>query len=128
MGTGLSFRGIKLLSETAHREIGIRRCSTEMKGGAKLWRHRTGEILLDRTRVMGILNVTPDSFSDGGRYFDSEAALRRGLELADEGADILDIGGGWSRAGSGPGCHGRVWGGIDRAGAAGSLTARSAGA
>jgi len=73
-----------------------------MKGGAKVWRHRTGEILLDRTRVMGILNVTPDSFSDGGRYFDSEAALRRGLELADEGADILDIGGESTRPGSDP--------------------------
>jgi dihydropteroate synthase len=43
--------------------------------------------------VMGILNVTPDSFSDGGRYFDEDAAFDRGLELEREGADILDVGG-----------------------------------
>lgn len=43
--------------------------------------------------LMGILNVTPDSFADGGRYLDPEAAVRRGLELAQEGADIIDVGG-----------------------------------
>jgi dihydropteroate synthase len=42
---------------------------------------------------MGIVNVTPDSFSDGGRFFDTSAAARRALQLVDEGADILDIGG-----------------------------------
>ncbi len=42
---------------------------------------------------MGILNVTPDSFSDGGRYFRPEDAIRRGLELADQGADLIDVGG-----------------------------------
>src|SRR2546427_12990756 len=102
MGHGLSFRGIKLLSETAHREIGIRRCSTEMKGGAKLWRHRAGELRLDRTRVMGILNVPPDSFSDGGRYLDADQALRHGLEIVEHGADLLDVGGESTRPGSDP--------------------------
>src|SRR3989442_9900369 len=58
-----------------------------------VWRHRTGEIVFDRTRVMGVLNVTPDSFSDGGRFFDSVAAVRRGLEMAEQGADIIDVGG-----------------------------------
>lgn len=67
---------------------------------ARLWRHRTGEIVLDRTRVMGILNVTPDSFSDGGRYFDPEAALRRGLEMAAQGADLIDVGGESTRPGA----------------------------
>src|SRR5258706_16307110 len=43
--------------------------------------------------VMGILNVTPDSFSDGGAFFEEDSAVARGLELAAEGADILDIGG-----------------------------------
>ncbi len=43
--------------------------------------------------VMGILNVTPDSFSDGGKFFDTAAAVARGLELASDGAEILDIGG-----------------------------------
>src|SRR2546427_78499 len=67
-----------------------------------VWRHRTGEIVLDRTRVMGVLNVTPDSFSDGGRFLDPDAAVRRGLEMVEEGADILDIGGESTRPGSEP--------------------------
>src|SRR5205809_574231 len=46
-----------------------------MGNPATIWRHRTGEIVLDRTRVMGILNVTPDSFSDGGRYFEAGASI-----------------------------------------------------
>jgi dihydropteroate synthase len=53
-----------------------------------------------RPLVMGIINVTPDSFSDGGRYFSAEAAVERGLELAGQGADILDIGGESSRPGA----------------------------
>jgi dihydropteroate synthase len=55
----------------------------------------------ERTLVMGILNVTPDSFSDGGRYDQPEAAVERALRLEDEGADILDIGGESTRPGSG---------------------------
>jgi dihydropteroate synthase len=51
---------------------------------------------------MGVLNVTPDSFSDGGRYFPSARAFERGLELASEGADIIDIGGQSTRPGSEP--------------------------
>lgn len=43
--------------------------------------------------VMGVVNVTPDSFSDGGKFFDAQAAIEHGLKLAAEGADILDIGG-----------------------------------
>ncbi|MGI0149077.1 MAG: dihydropteroate synthase [Thermoplasmata archaeon] len=73
-----------------------------MPRAARIWRHRTGEIVLDRTRVMGILNVTPDSFSDGGRYFDPDAALRRGLEMVEQGADLLDVGGESTRPGSDP--------------------------
>ncbi|MBS4028462.1 MAG: dihydropteroate synthase [Ignavibacteriales bacterium] len=46
-----------------------------------------------RTYIMGILNVTPDSFSDGGKYFSVENAVKRGMEMVEEGADILDIGG-----------------------------------
>lgn len=49
---------------------------------------------------MGIINVTPDSFSDGGLYFNKEKAVDRGLELAEEGADIIDIGGESTRPGS----------------------------
>ncbi len=50
--------------------------------------------------IMGILNVTPDSFSDGGRYVDTRDAVARGLEMIDEGADIIDIGGESTRPGS----------------------------
>ncbi|MFN2543888.1 MAG: dihydropteroate synthase [Actinomycetota bacterium] len=53
-----------------------------------------------RTLVMGILNVTPDSFSDGGRWFDPEDAVRHGLEMAGEGADLIDVGGESTRPGS----------------------------
>ena len=52
--------------------------------------------------VMGIVNVTPDSFSDGGRYLDAEAAVRHGLELAGEGAAFLDVGGESTRPGAEP--------------------------
>jgi dihydropteroate synthase len=58
-------------------------------------------VLGERTLVMGVLNVTPDSFSDGGRYLDAGAAVRRGLEMEAEGADIIDIGGESTRPGSG---------------------------
>ena len=54
----------------------------------------------EKTLVMGILNVTPDSFSDTGKYFGIEASVRRALEIAEEGADILDIGGESTRPGS----------------------------
>ncbi len=55
-----------------------------------------------RTWLMGVLNVTPDSFSDGGIYFNKKSAVKRGLELIEQGADILDIGGESSRPGSDP--------------------------
>ncbi len=52
------------------------------------------------TRIMGVLNVTPDSFSDGGQFLDSDAAVARGLEMAAEGAAILDVGGESTRPGA----------------------------
>lgn len=55
-----------------------------------------------RTLLMGVLNVTPDSFSDGGKYIDANAAIARGTELALEGADIIDVGGESTRPGAGP--------------------------
>jgi dihydropteroate synthase len=54
----------------------------------------------ERTWVMGVLNVTPDSFSDGGRYLDPAAAVAHGLRLLDDGADILDVGGESTRPGA----------------------------
>ena len=53
-----------------------------------------------RTLVMGILNVTPDSFYDGGRHFDTAAAVERGVAMAGEGADIIDVGGESTRPGA----------------------------
>lgn len=62
-----------------------------------------GRILrLDRARVMGIVNVTPDSFSDGGAHDSTEAAVAHGLKLVEEGADLLDIGGESTRPGAAP--------------------------
>ncbi len=52
--------------------------------------------------IMGVVNVTPDSFSDGGRYLDPEAAVARGRELAVQGAGVLDVGGESTRPGAGP--------------------------
>ncbi|HEY7659248.1 MAG TPA: dihydropteroate synthase [Actinomycetota bacterium] len=71
--------------------------------GGPIW--RVGERVLDgseRTWVMGILNVTPDSFSDGGRFGSAADAVRHGVELAGEGADIVDVGGESTRPGSDP--------------------------
>lgn len=58
--------------------------------------------LLDQPLVMGIVNVTPDSFSDGGRFFSAERAVEHGLKLREDGAHILDIGGESTRPGSAP--------------------------
>ena len=55
-----------------------------------------------KTLLMGVLNVTPDSFSDGGLFFDKEKAISHGLRMAEEGADIIDIGGESTRPGSKP--------------------------
>jgi dihydropteroate synthase len=64
------------------------------------FRHRTGSLPLDgRTRVMGIVNVTPDSFSDGGRNLSVADAVSAAIQMAAEGADILDIGGESTRPG-----------------------------
>jgi dihydropteroate synthase len=55
---------------------------------------------IGRPRVMGILNVTPDSFSDGGRWADTEAAIAHGVAMLDQGADIIDVGGESTRPGA----------------------------
>ncbi|WP_299615953.1 dihydropteroate synthase [Pelagibius sp.] len=59
-----------------------------------------GGLTLERPRIMGILNITPDSFSDGGDRFDPEVAVRDGLAMLEEGADILDVGGESTRPGA----------------------------
>jgi dihydropteroate synthase len=65
------------------------------------WKLKARTLLLgERTLVMGVLNVTPDSFSDGGRYHDPDRAFARAMELEDEGADLIDIGAESTRPGS----------------------------
>src|SRR5262245_60502174 len=67
------------------------------------WRLRDRTLTPGRpTLVLGIVNVTPDSFSDGGRYLDPGSAVEHGLRLVDEGADLLDVGGESSRPGATP--------------------------
>jgi len=61
---------------------------------------RTSYFESERTLLMGIINVTPDSFSDGGRFFSKSAAVDLALKMVDDGADIIDIGGESSRPGS----------------------------
>jgi dihydropteroate synthase len=72
-----------------------RRFTLRLPGGAPL-------ALGERTLVMGIVNVTPDSFSDGGRTFDAKAAVTAALRMVDEGADLLDVGGESTRPGAQP--------------------------
>jgi dihydropteroate synthase len=72
-------------------------------GGPLHW-HVGGRVLdcSERTLVMGVLNVTPDSFSDGGRFLDPDAALSHAMRLVADGADVVDIGGESTRPGSDP--------------------------
>jgi dihydropteroate synthase len=67
------------------------------------WQLRSTELRFgDVPRLMGIINVTPDSFSDGGRFLETQAAVDQGLRLAEDGADILDVGGESTRPYSAP--------------------------
>jgi dihydropteroate synthase len=67
-----------------------------------IWKIKGRVLNMDRPLIMGIVNVTPDSFYDGGKYPDKSRAVERALILADEKADIIDIGGESSRPGSSP--------------------------
>lgn len=66
------------------------------------WHCGKHNISLARPRIMGVLNVTPDSFSDGGAHADTDAAIEWGLKLLDDGADIIDVGGESTRPGFRP--------------------------
>src|SRR5215831_12514376 len=73
------------------------------RGGPRAWQRPPGPAGLPspgRCLVMGVVNVTPDSFSDGGTWFGADAAVARGLELAAQGADIVDVGGESTRPGA----------------------------
>src|SRR5215471_3936719 len=65
------------------------------------WKLKHRELVLgDRTLLMGVLNITPDSFSDGGKYLEPDRAFARALEIEEQGADVLDIGAESTRPGS----------------------------
>lgn len=77
--------------------------SDKTSPGERVWRCRNRALpVFERTHVMGILNVTPDSFSDGGLFSGREAAIKRGVEMAARGADIIDVGGESTRPGADP--------------------------
>ena len=73
-----------------------------MARDSKVWRCGKYELKFDRPRIMGVLNVTPDSFSDGGENLDPDVAIAHGLKMLDEGADIIDVGGESTRPGFTP--------------------------
>ena len=96
-------RFIAGLGEFFERDWGRRTLNaSDMFEALRAPRHRLAGLALDRPRIMGIVNVTPDSFSDGGQHFDAAAAVAHGLRLAEEGADILDVGGESTRPGAAP--------------------------
>lgn len=67
-----------------------------------IWRFSGRQMSFERVRLVGVLNVTPDSFSDGGRYLSKDAAVAGALRLESEGADVIDIGGESTRPGARP--------------------------
>lgn len=73
-----------------------------MARDSKVWRCGKYELKFDRPRIMGVLNVTPDSYSDGGEHLDTDAAIAHGLKMLDDGADIIDVGGESTRPGFTP--------------------------
>ena len=84
--------------DVATRAIPVQRPAASVRPSAR--RDATGAVSVSRTLVMGILNVTPDSFSDGGRYVGLDDALRHARELVEAGADIVDVGGESTRPGA----------------------------
>lgn len=100
---------IRLCEKLQKQPLGLaplgRMISALERGGGKSRVLRAGKYKLNlgkRAHIMGVLNVTPDSFSDGGMYFDREYAVARGLKMAEQGADIIDIGGESTRPGAKP--------------------------
>ena len=91
------------LGEYCERDWGqLGMAAAELFEGLRQPRPRIAGLALDRPRIMGIVNVTPDSFSDGGRWAKPEAAIEHALRLVEEGADILDLGAESTRPGSDP--------------------------
>ncbi|MBK5273782.1 MAG: dihydropteroate synthase [Desulfuromonadales bacterium] len=99
----------RLCSKLAPQPFGLPALAGELKqilmSAAQrpgFWRIRQQQLSLERPLIMGILNVTPDSFSDGNQFFDPQRAIERAREMIAEGADIIDIGGESTRPGAAP--------------------------
>jgi len=99
----------RLIPKLRHQPFGLKKIADELSGLIKQKEEpisfvlKCGERTLDltsRTHIMGILNVTPDSFSDGGKFFDKDQAIRQGIQLTGDGADIIDIGAESTRPGA----------------------------
>ena len=101
-GTGARRRVIGL-SDVFERDWGRNTLSaSDLLEAVRSPRPRLAGLSMDVPRIMGIVNVTPDSFSDGGSFASAQGAVDHGLRLVEEGADILDIGGESTRPGSDP--------------------------
>lgn len=106
MGTTKQFE--KLAKKLRIQPFGLKHLALELNGLLHSIKSvppplKTGKktfVFGERTFIMGILNVTPDSFSEKGTFFETDAAVMRGLEMAEEGADIIDIGGESTRPGA----------------------------
>lgn len=86
--------------------------ATRGAAGSRRWSLPSGEMDVRRPRVMGILNVTPDSFSDGGLHVEPDVAARRARAMVEEGADLVDVGGESTRPGARPVSVEEEWGRI----------------
>ena len=97
----------RLCCKLEYQPFGLKSLSSSIRAQLDLpgqrqafWCFRNGRLSLERPLVMGILNITPDSFSDGGRFINCSDAVEHALEMIDEGADIIDIGGESTRPGA----------------------------
>ena len=100
---------LTLCSRLAPQPFGLPALAAELKQTLMnasqrplFWRVARQQLSLERPLIMGILNVTPDSFSDGNLFTDPQRAIERALEMVEEGADIIDIGGESTRPGAAP--------------------------
>ena len=114
MGTEKSFR--KMLADLRTQPFGLSKLADEIKSAIEGYKRESPATpaeddlperlrlfyaaMRERTLVMGILNVTPDSFSDGGLYADMESAVEHGVRMVEDGADVIDVGGESTRPGS----------------------------
>lgn len=99
-----------LYNKLQRQPFGLRDLAEEIREVLSNYEDRVNELTVGsttfkldrRTHVMGILNITPDSFSDGGRFIDPSRALSHAIKMAEDGADIIDVGGESSRPGAAP--------------------------